>query len=47
MWKSKHTVLLFRKTMMSDFEITVEMTEVGFSVTSANLDQTALCYIPE
>ena len=33
--------------MMSGFEIIVKMTEVGFSVTSANVDQTALCRIPE
>jgi len=33
--------------MVSGFEITVQMTEVGFSVTSANLDQTPLCDIPE
>jgi len=45
--KCKHTVLLFRKTMISGFEITVKTTEVGFSVTSANLDHTPLCHIPE
>jgi hypothetical protein len=33
--------------MMSGFEITVKLTEVGFSLTSANFDQTALRHIPE